>query len=107
MMKQLVVVLSLCLAPSAFAADDVVDVWKAKCKSCHGDDGKAQTKMGQKESLADMSQAAWQASVTDADIRLVIADGSPRNSKMKAFKEKLTPAQIDSLVGYIRTLKAK
>ncbi|AGC42418.1 cytochrome c family protein [Myxococcus stipitatus DSM 14675] len=107
MMKRLVVVLSLCLAPNAFAADDVVDVWKAKCKSCHGDDGKAKTKMGQKESLADMSQPAWQAAVTDTDIRQMIADGSPRNTKMKPFKEKLTAAQIDALVGYIRTLKAK
>lgn len=106
MMKRLVVVLSLCLAPSAFAAEDVTEVWKAKCKSCHGDDGKAQTKMGQKESIVDMSQAAWQTSVSDADIRKVIADGSTRNSKMKPYKEKLTPEQIDSLVGYVRTLKA-
>ncbi|MCP3164895.1 c-type cytochrome [Myxococcus qinghaiensis] len=107
MMKRFALVMSLCLAPSAYAADDVVDVWKAKCKSCHGDDGKAQTKMGQKESIVDMSQVAWQAAESDADIRQAIADGSPRNTKMKAFKDKLTAAQIDALVGYIRTMKAK
>ncbi|MCE9672334.1 cytochrome c [Myxococcus stipitatus] len=106
MMKRFALVMTLCLSSSAYA-DDVAEVWKAKCKSCHGDDGKAQTKMGQKESIADMSLAAWQAAESDADIRQAIAEGSPKNSKMKAFKDKLTPAQIDALVGYIRTLKAK
>ncbi|NTX09373.1 cytochrome c [Myxococcus sp. CA051A] len=107
MMKRVALVMSLCLAPSVYAEDEVADVWKAKCKSCHGDDGKAQTKMGKKESIVDMSQAAWQAAESDADIRQAIADGSPRNTKMKAFKDKLTAAQIDALVGYIRTMKAK
>ncbi|NOJ76825.1 c-type cytochrome [Myxococcus xanthus] len=105
MMKRLVLVLSLGGATGAHA-DAVADMWKAKCTVCHGDDGKAQTKMGQKESIGDMSRPAWQQSRTDADIRRVIADGDPRNSKMKPFKDKLTPAQIDALVGHIRTMKA-
>ncbi|WP_426757100.1 c-type cytochrome [Myxococcus sp. Y35] len=105
MMKQCVLLLSLVLSPSALA-ETTADVWKAKCASCHGIDGKAQTKMGQKESIGDMSRPDWQQARTDADIRKVIADGDPRNSKMKPFKDKLTPAQIDALVGLIRTLKA-
>jgi mono/diheme cytochrome c family protein len=106
MKTRFALVLALSLAASAHA-EDVADVWKAKCKSCHGDDGKAKTKMGQKESIVDMSQPAWQQAESNADIREMIADGSPRNSKMKPFKDKLTPAQVDALVGYIRTLKAK
>jgi mono/diheme cytochrome c family protein len=97
--------LSLSLATAAHAADDVVEVWTAKCKSCHGADGRAQTPMGKKEAIVDMSQPAWQKAQTDADIREFIAEGSPRNKRMKAFKDKLTPEQIDSLVAYIRTLK--
>ncbi|MCP3103093.1 cytochrome c [Myxococcus sp. K15C18031901] len=107
MMKRFALVMTLCLSSSAYAEEDIAEVWKAKCKSCHGEDGKAKTKMGQKESIDDMSLPAWQAAESDEEIRRAIADGSPKNSKMKAFKDKLTPAQIDALVGYIRTFKAK
>ena len=106
MMKRFALAMVLSLATSAHA-DEVTDVWKAKCKSCHGEDGKAKTKMGQKESIADLTQPAWQQAESDADIRRVIAEGSAKNTKMKAFRDKLTPQQIDALVGYIRTMKAK
>ncbi|NMO16057.1 cytochrome c [Pyxidicoccus fallax] len=107
MMKRFALVMVLGLASSASAQDSVADVWKAKCASCHGADGKAQTKMGQKESIVDLTQPAWQKAQTDADIRETIAEGSPRNKKMKPYKDKLTPEQIDAVVGYIRTMKAK
>lgn len=106
MMKRLTLVMALCLASGAHA-EAAAEVWKARCKSCHGEDGKAQTKMGQKESIVDMTQPAWQKAETDADIRGVIAEGSARNTRMKPYKDKLTAQQIDALVGYIRTLKAK
>lgn len=106
MMKRFALVLALGLATSAHA-DGVADVWKAKCKSCHGEDGRAKTKMGQKESIADFSQAAWQQAESDAGLREVIANGSKGNTRMKPYKDKLTPEQIDALVGYIRTMKAK
>jgi cytochrome c553 len=96
--------LSLSMATAAYA-DDAAELWTAKCKSCHGTDGRAQTPMGKKESLVDMSQPAWQQSETDEEIREMISEGSSRNKKMKPYKEKLTPEQIDSLVAYIRTLK--
>ncbi|GHG67424.1 cytochrome c [Comamonas sp. JC664] len=105
MMKRFVLLLSLGLATSA-GAESAADVWKAKCAVCHGGDGKAQTKMGQKASMGDMSRPDWQQARTDAALRKVIAEGDPRNSLMKPFKDKLTPAQMDALVGYIRTLKA-
>lgn len=106
MMKRFALVMVLSLATSAHA-DEVADVWMAKCRSCHGEDGKAKTKMGQKESIVDLSQPAWQQAESDANIRKVIAEGSTRNTRMKAFKDKLTPEQIDALVGYIRTMKGK
>jgi mono/diheme cytochrome c family protein len=106
MMKRLALMTLLSLATSAHAESAPED-WKAKCKSCHGEDGRAKTKMGEKESIADLSQPAWQKAWSDAAIRQVIAEGSPKNTRMKPFKEKLTPQQIDALVGYIRTMKAK
>ena len=96
--------LSLSLATSAYA-DEAAELWTVKCKSCHGADGRAQTPMGKKDAIVDMSQPAWQTAQTDADIREVIADGSSRNRKMKPYKDRLTPQQIDALVTYIRTFK--
>ena len=90
-------------APVVQAQEDTVaETWTAKCKSCHGPDGKAQTQMGKKEAIKDLSQSAWQKSKTDEEIRHVIAEGDPDNKKMKAYKDKLTPQQIDALVAYVR-----
>ena len=97
--------LSLCLATAAQAAESPAELWMQKCKSCHGPDGKAQTRMGEKHSIADMSQPEWQQKRTDDQIREVISEGSSRDKKMKPYKDKLTPEQIDSLVHYIRTFK--
>jgi len=96
--------LSLSLTTAA-QANEAAELWTAKCKSCHGPDGRAQTQMGKKEAIVDMTQAAWQKAQTNDDIREVIAEGSSRNKKMKAYKDKLTPRQLDSLVTYIRGFK--
>ncbi len=103
----LATVVTLSLSSMAFAEDSTADIYKAKCKSCHGEDGKAQTKMGKKENIPDMTLPAWQDKKTDAQIREVISEGSKDNSKMKPFKEKLTPQQIDGLVAYVRAMKGK
>lgn len=92
---------------TAALADDAADLWKAKCKGCHGEDGKAKTKVGEKEKIPDFTTAKWQQDMADADIKRVIADGSDANSKMKPFKEKLTGQEIDALVKYIRGMKGK
>jgi mono/diheme cytochrome c family protein len=94
------------LSVAAFA-DEPADVWKAKCKGCHGDDGKAHTKVGEKEKIPDFTTDKWQAEMADGDIKKVISDGSDSNSKMKPFKEKLTAPEIDALVKYVRGMKGK
>lgn len=92
---------------TAALADDSADLWKAKCKGCHGEDGKAKTKVGEKEKISDFTTAKWQEEMGDGDIKKVIADGSDANSKMKPFKEKLTAQEIDALVKYIRGMEGK
>jgi mono/diheme cytochrome c family protein len=61
--------------------------------------------MGEKEKIPDLSSRDWQKHNSDADIRRVIAEGSPQNHKMSAFKNRLTPADIDAQVKYIRSLQ--
>lgn len=84
--------------------------WKAKCASCHGADGKGKTDQGQKMQIADYTDAAWQKSKTDADIKKAITDGVKREKngakqEMEPYKDALAPEQIDQLVVYIRSLK--
>lgn len=85
--------------------------WKAKCASCHGADGKAQTEQGKKMKIADMSTAEWQGKITDDKIKAAIVDGVKRTApdgtkqEMEAYKSKLRPDQIDGLVAYVRALK--
>jgi mono/diheme cytochrome c family protein len=104
MKTRFALLLSLSLATPA-SAETASELWAARCKSCHGSDGRAQTPLGKKEHIVDMTQPAWQQDQTDLDIRDVITDGSPDNKKMKPYKDKLTPEQINSLVTYIRSLK--
>ncbi len=104
MKMRFALVLALSLSATVYAEESAGDIWKAKCKGCHGDDGKAKTKMGEKEKIPDLTNADWQKKHSDAAIKEVITNGSKDNAKMKPFKEKLTPEQIDGLVKYIRTL---
>ncbi len=84
-------------------------VWRAKCASCHGADGKGQTEQGKKMAVRDLSTAEWQKT-GDAAIKTAISDGINKETngvkqEMEAYKTKLRPEQIDGLVAFIRTLK--
>jgi cytochrome c553 len=100
-----VAVVASLFAASAWA-DDIPAIWKSKCASCHGEDGKAQTKTGKKEKISDMTTADWQSEWTDEKMKKIIEDGSKDNNKMKPFKAKLKPDEIDGLIKHIRGFKA-
>jgi mono/diheme cytochrome c family protein len=107
-MRTLAVIIAGLCGFCAWADDSAADVWTARCKGCHGPDGKAHTKIGEKVKIEDMTSPKWQAETSDAEIKKIISDGSPKKgSKMKPFKEKLTPGELDSLIPYIRQLKGK
>jgi len=105
--------IALLAAPVLFArpasAADAEANWTKHCASCHGKDGMAQTKMGIKNKIKDMTTAEWQAKNTDAKNQEAIlngvkdADGNP--TKMKSFKEKLTKEEVVDLVKYVRAFK--
>ena len=104
------ILLFLAVPLIAYADPATERLWKAKCGSCHGADGKAQTEQGKKMSIADMSTAAWQSEFTDDKIKAAIADGVKRDKngvkqEMDSYKSKLRPDQIDAVAAYIRTLK--
>src|SRR6185369_5362809 len=111
-MRMLVVVAGIvCWSLGANAAKDpkVERLWKAKCASCHGVDGKAQTEQGKKMAMHDITTPAWQKSFTDEKIKQVILAGvdeqkEGKHKQMDAYKDKLKPEQVDQLVAFCREL---
>jgi len=111
-MKSFVIMSMLVLALPAAAADKdpkTERLWKAKCASCHGVDGKAATEQGKKMSMHDISTPAWQKSFTDEKIKDVILNGvdaqvDGKHKQMDPYKGKLTPEQVTLLVAYCRGL---
>ena len=97
----LMVAVAFVLSTATFAADSAADVFKAKCASCHGPEGKGDTAMGKSMKLKDLGSAEVQG-MSDADLTGVIENGK---KPMPGYKVKLTDAQIGDLVKYIRAMK--
>jgi mono/diheme cytochrome c family protein len=85
--------------PKAVAASALFD---KHCDTCHGKDGQAKTFKAKFNHARNLSDAKWQNEVTDERLFNSISNGK---GKMPAFGKKLTEAQINSLVAYVRGLK--
>jgi cytochrome c6 len=103
MFRALMVVLAITIAMSitAFAADATADIYKAKCASCHGADGKGDTPAGKGMKIKDLASEDVQK-MSDADLAGIIEKGK---KPMPGYEGKLTKEQIDSLVKWMRALK--
>lgn len=98
--QSVLLILVVALAPIAFAADGAA-IYKAKCASCHGADGKGQSPMGKKMNLRDLGSPEVQKQ-TDKELYDWTADGK---GKMPAYKDKLSADEIKALVAHMRTFK--
>ena len=83
------------------AAPDAGSLFNGQCAKCHGRDGRAKTTRGRRLHTRNITKAEWQDDVSDERIFNSISRGK---GKMPAFK-KLSEAQIDSLVSYVRRLR--
>lgn len=77
-------------------------IYAARCARCHGEDGKAETRMGKSMGARDFTDAAWHKDTKDEDIFSTIKDG---NGAMPAFGSKLSGEEIKALVGKVRKFK--
>lgn len=79
---------------------------EAKCKSCHGADGKGNAAMatGLKvdASLLDLTKATTKAK-PDADLIKVVTDGKA-GTAMAGFGKKLSAAEIQEVVTFLKGL---
>ena len=101
-LKAIVLIIVVALAPVLFAADGAA-VYKAKCATCHGADGKGQTPMGKKMNLRDLGSPDVQKQ-TDKELHDWTAVGK---GKMPAYKDKLTDEEIKALVAHMRMFAKK
>lgn len=76
-------------------------LFNGQCAKCHGRDGRARTAEGRKTHTRDITSSEWQDDVSDERIFNSIRRGK---GKMPAFT-KLSDAQVDSLVSYVRRLR--
>ena len=106
-MKKMILIaacLGLAAALSAKAAD-AKENWAGMCAKCHGEDGKGQTKMGQKLGAKDYSDAAAQAAVSDEQAFKSIKDGMKKDDKTLMKPSELSDDDIKASIAYLRTLK--
>jgi cytochrome c6 len=100
----LVLAVVVLLTPAVFAAEpDGAAIYKSKCAVCHGADGKGQTTMGKNLHLKDLGSEDVQK-LKGEELENIISKGK---GKMPAYKDKLSEAEIDSLVTFIRSLAPK
>lgn len=94
-MKRIVVAAALILSAAVARADGAA-TYAAKCKMCHGAQGEGKG--------AKLGPALKNTKLSDAELQKVIADGKA-GTVMKPFKDKLSEAELEELVAYVKTLK--
>jgi mono/diheme cytochrome c family protein len=78
-------------------------VYKAKCETCHGQDGSGNTPVGKSLQVADLRSAEVQGK-SDAELTQSVTDGK---GNMPAFKGNITDDEIHAVVKFVRTFAAK
>jgi cytochrome c6 len=88
---------------------DVPELWKKSCASCHGQDGKAQTKTGQRLKVKDLTEAKVQAAFTDEEAFKNLKFGKKEGDReiKKPFESKLSDEQLQALVAHVRKFAKK
>ena len=88
-------------AADAAPARDASKLFVKKCSPCHGKTGKGDAPLGKKFGVPDFTNADWQEKHDLAAIKKIIGEGVP-NTRMKPFRSKLKPEEIDALAKLIK-----
>ncbi len=107
-MKKLIILAAIVSvgAWGSLRAADVKENWEKGCQKCHGEDGKGQTKMGQKSGTKDLTDPKVQAEFTDEKAFKSIKEGIKDGDKTKMKPaEGLPDDEIKALVAKSRSFK--
>jgi mono/diheme cytochrome c family protein len=101
----MMVVLFLACVPAAALADSA-EMFDKKCAVCHGKDGKAETAMGKKLNMRDLTKPEVQKLSTDEHWEKVILEGvKGAGGKTVMPATKVTAEEAKDLVKHVRKLK--
>jgi len=81
--------------------------YRRYCVACHGSDGKAKTSKGRFSHARDLTDAEWHNDVSDERIFNSIMNGRNVRGNMPGFADKLNGKEVNSLVSFVRGLKAQ
>lgn len=89
----------------ALSAASAADNWENSCASCHGADGKGDTRQGKRLKLKDYTDKAALAGMTDEQLIQIVTDGVVVDGKQrkKGYKDELTSDEIAALVKHVRS----
>jgi mono/diheme cytochrome c family protein len=106
--KALTLAACMPLLTATCLAADAQENWTKHCGSCHGKDGKGQTKAGKLANVKDLTDPKYQESFTDEQAYRQIKEGMKDKAgkeKMKPFGDKLTEDEIKAIIAFVRGLK--
>lgn len=81
---------------------NAAQLYAQNCARCHGKDGQAKGLKARAVRARNLTDAEWHDRVSDERLFNSINNGK---GKMPAYSKKLSEAEIDSLVEYVRSLK--
>lgn len=94
----------LVLAGTGLAADGAA-LWDKNCASCHGKDGKGDTKAGKLTKVRDLTSADVRATLNrDMAVKTVqegVVDEETGKTRMKGYKDKFSADEIDAIVTHL------
>lgn len=95
------------LSAISLSAAEPREIWDKHCASCHGKDGKGETKMGKKLEVRDYTDPKVQEAIKDDKAIQAIKDGITEKGKekMKPFKDKVSDEETKELLKLIRSIK--
>lgn len=93
---------SLSGAAASESAASADELYSRNCARCHGKDGRAKGLKAKAVGARNLADAQWQDRVSDERIFNSINNGK---GKMPAYGKKLSEAEVDSLVSFVRRLK--
>ena len=107
MKPAIVSMLLLAMLGGRALAADTKDLWDKNCASCHGKDGRGDTKMGKKVDVKDYTDPKFQAEYKEDKGIKTIKEGITEKGKerMKAYADKFSDEEIKALAAHVRTFK--
>lgn len=80
-----------------------VKIYRAYCLACHDADGRGTTARKAMPKLPDFTDPKWQTAHRDAEFKQAILNG--KGKFMPAMKDKLSPAEAQQMVDYVRAFR--